>query len=108
MAAPTISTRARAHLRSLAHGLRPLVQIGHDGLTEAVTHATVEALLEHELVKVRLGQGFEGERKAAARALAEAAEADLTQVIGRVIVLYRPRPKNDPRNKEKPPISLPS
>lgn len=108
MAAPSISTRARAHLRSLAHGLRPLVQIGHDGLTEAVTLATVEALREHELIKVRLGPGFEGDRKEAARALAEAAEADLTQVIGRVVVLYRPRAKDDHRNKEKPRITLPS
>jgi len=107
MPAPTVSTRARAHLRSLAHGLRPVVQIGGDGLTEAVVQATAEALAEHELIKVKLQQSFEGERKQAARELAEAAEADLTQVIGRVIVLYRPRPKNDPRNKDKPPISLP-
>ena len=108
MAAPSISTRARAHLRSLAHGLRPVVQIGADGLTEPVIQATVEALAEHELIKVKLGQAFEGERKEAARELATATEADLTQVIGRVIVLYRPRPKDDPRNKAKPPIALPS
>lgn len=108
MAAPSISTRARAHLRSLAHGLRPVVQVGADGLTPPVIQATVEALAEHELVKVKLGQGFAGERKAAARELAEATESDLTQVIGRVIVLYRPRAKGDHRNAEKPPISLPS
>lgn len=108
MAAPTISTRARAHLRSLAHGLRPVVQVGADGLTEPVIQAIADALTEHELVKVKLGQGFVGERKQAARELAEATESDLTQVIGRVIVLYRPRPKGDHRNVAKPPISLPS
>ncbi len=108
MSAPSISTRARAHLRSLAHGLRPVVQIGHEGVTEAITKATVEALLEHELIKVKIGQGFAGERKEAAQALATAAEADLTQMIGRVIVLYRPRPANDARNKEKPRIALPA
>lgn len=108
MAAPTISTRARAHLRSLAHGLRPVVQIGADGLTAPVIQATVEALAEHELIKVKLGQGFTGERKDAARELAAAAEADLAQVIGRVIVLYRPRATSDARNKAKPPIVLPS
>jgi RNA-binding protein len=107
MAAPSISTRARAHLRSLAHALRPVVQLGADGLTEPVVLATVEALAEHELVKVKLGPGFVGERREAARELAAATEADLTQVIGRVIVLYRPRPANDPRNKVKPPIALP-
>lgn len=108
MAAPTISTRARSHLRSLAHGLRPVVQVGAEGLSEALVRATDQALGEHELIKVKLGQGFAGERKQAARQLAEATEADLTQVIGRVIVLYRPRPADDPRNKDKPPISLPA
>lgn len=108
MAAPSISTRARAHLRSLAHGLRPVVQIGADGLTEPVIQATALALAEHELIKVKLGQGFAGERKEAAQQLAEATESDLTQVIGRVIVLYRPRAKDDHRNVEKPRILLPS
>jgi RNA-binding protein len=91
----------------LAHGLRPVVWIGSDGVTEGVVRATVDALVEHELVKVKLGHGFEGERRQAARDLAAAAEADLTQVIGRVIVLYRPRATDDPRNRDEPPISLP-
>jgi RNA-binding protein len=106
MAAPSISTRARAHLRSLAHGLRPVVQIGSDGLTAPVIQATADALAEHELIKVKLGQSFAGERKDAARELAAATEADLAQVIGRV--LYRPRHKGDARNKDKPPIVLPA
>ncbi|MCA9652925.1 MAG: ribosome assembly RNA-binding protein YhbY [Myxococcales bacterium] len=108
MPAPSISTRARAHLRSLAHALRPVVQVGAEGLTEAITKATDVALTEHELVKVKLGPGFVGDRKQAARELADAAQADLTQVIGRVIVLYRPRPADHPKNKERPRISLPS
>lgn len=108
MPAPVISSRARSHLRSLAHGLRPIVQLGSDGLTEGVTRATDVALTEHELIKVKLGQGFSGERSGVARELAEATQADLTQVIGRVIVLYRPRPASHPRNKERPKISLPS
>ena len=93
---------------SLAHPLRPVVQVGAEGLTEGITKAVLEALGEHELIKVKLGQGFAGERKQAARELAEATESDLTQVIGRVIVLYRPRSAKDPRNKDKPRIVLPS
>jgi len=107
MAAPKIRSRARAHLRSLAHSLRPIVQVGSEGISEAITKATLVALTEHELIKVKLGQSFPGERKQAARELAEATAADLTQVIGRVIVLYRPRPADHPRNKDKPPIVLP-
>lgn len=107
MPAPVISSRARSHLRSLAHALKPVVQVGADGLTEAVIEAADIALTEHELIKVKLGQGFVGERKPAARELADATEADLTQVIGKTIVLYRPRPANHPKNKDKPRIALP-
>lgn len=107
MPAPVISSRARSHLRSLAHALKPVVQVGADGLTEAITRATDIALTEHELIKVKLGQGFAGEKKQAARELADATESDLTQLIGKTIVLYRPRPADHPKNKDKPRISLP-
>jgi RNA-binding protein len=85
-----------------------VVQVGTDGLSDAVIEATDVALGEHELIKIKLGQGFSGERRQAARELAEATRADLTQVIGRVIVLYRPRPADDERNQSKPRISLPA
>jgi RNA-binding protein len=103
-AAPVVTTRARAHLRALAHHLEPVVQVGADGLSEALREAVVIALDQHELIKVRLGQAFEGKRREAARELADAVAADLVQVIGRVIVLYRPRKKPDPK---KPTIVLP-
>ncbi|HWB80726.1 MAG TPA: ribosome assembly RNA-binding protein YhbY, partial [Nannocystaceae bacterium] len=90
-AAPSVTTRARAHLRALAHHLEPVVQVGAEGLSESLREAVVVALEQHELIKVRLGQAFEGKRREAARELAEAVAADLVQVIGRVIVLYRPR-----------------
>ncbi len=103
-AAPKISTRARAHLRSLAHHLEPVVQLGADGIDDGVCEAIGIALERHELIKVRVGQNFPGERRSSARELAARVGADLTQVIGRVIVLYRPRKKPDP---ERPNIVLP-
>jgi len=103
---PTISTRARAHLRSLAHHLEPLSQIGHEGITEAYVESVSVLLERHELIKVRVAQAYEGDRREVARALATSLGADLSQMIGRVIVLYRPRAskKKDPK---RPPIVLP-
>lgn len=98
-----LSARTRAQLKSLAHGLAPVVQVGADGLTEAVERAASIALERHELVKVKLGQGFTGEREEAGRALAEKTGAALVQVIGRVVVLYRRRCKDDPK---RPRIEL--
>ena len=61
------------------------------------------ALEHHELVKVKLGPGFTGERDEAGQALAEQTDAALVQVIGRVVVLYRRRSKDDPK---RPRIEL--
>ncbi len=102
---PSVTGKDRAHLKSLAHELKPLVQVGTDGVSEGVQEAVSVALAEHELIKVRFGQNFDGDRKEASAALAQAVGADLTQVIGRVAVLYRPRGKDLPN---KPQIELPS
>lgn len=102
--APKVSSRARAHLRSLAHHLAPVVRVGAEGITSALVEATSAALEEHELIKVRIGQGFAGDRREAARQLAAATRADLTQIIGRVVVLYRPRARDLPN---RPRIVLP-
>ena len=103
---PTVSSKARSLLRSMAHRLEPVVQLGGDGLSESVIEAVNTALGDHGLIKVRLGKSFAGERKASGRQLAEAVGADLTQVIGRVIVLYRPRPGKD--DEKRPRIKLPT
>ncbi|MEM6291184.1 MAG: YhbY family RNA-binding protein [Myxococcota bacterium] len=102
---PSITSKDRAHLRSLAHDLNPLVQIGMGGVTEGVRDAVDVVLTEHELIKVRFGQNFDGDRKAAGAELAAALGADLTQSIGRIAVLYRPRGEDIP---DKPRIKLPS
>ncbi len=101
---PTLTTRARAHLRSLAHHLEPVVQLGADGVSEALVEAAATALAQHELIKVRIGSNAKGGRQQIARELAAATGADLTQVIGRIVVLYRPRAASDKR----PRIVLPA
>lgn len=101
----TLSPRARAHLKSLAHALDPVVQVGTSGLTEEIVRATQIALEDHELIKVKLGKAFVGDRKEAARELAERTDAALAQTIGKVVVLYRPRGREDAR---RPRIKLPA
>ena len=92
--------KQRRHLRGLAHGLEPVVLLGREGATDAVLGAIVRELKARELIKVRLPELEGAERKAAAAALAERAEAELVQVLGRVAVLYRPK-------DEEPRIRLP-
>ncbi len=95
-----ISSKQRSFLRGLANSLEPIFQIGKGGIGEGVLGALDDALTARELIKVRvLKNSFEEPRTIADR-LAEGLQADVVQVIGQNIILYRP-------NKENPKITLP-
>lgn len=72
-----------------------VVQVGWQGVTEPVQKQLATALHDHELVKVKLAQGVE-DRAEVAAALAEGTRSECVQLIGRVCLFYRPRPK-DPK-----------
>ena len=55
----------KKHLRGLAHGLKPIVQIGKEGITEGVIRAVDEGLLQHELIKIKFNDFKEKEQKEA-------------------------------------------
>jgi RNA-binding protein len=90
--APTLTTRERAHLKARAHALEPVVRVGHAGLTDAAVASIDRALEAHELIKVRLGEGEREERAEMSAAIGARTGAALVQRVGRVLVLWRPRP----------------
>ena len=96
-----LTSKQRAYLKGLAHHLEPVVQIGKDGISEAVVREIASQLAHAELIKVRLGEGAPLDRDAAAEALPGAVGAHLVQNVGRVFVLYRPDP-------DEPTIQLPT
>lgn len=95
-----LSGRQKRHLRALAHHLEPLVQVGKEGVSEAVVRAASQALTDHELIKVRLPQVERDERTQMTEALERETGAALAGTMGRVAILYR-------RHPEKPTIRLP-
>lgn len=99
-ASRVLSGKAIRHLRSLGHHVAPTVQIGKDGITDAVVTAIKAALLAHELVKVKVGTEAPVERKGAGEELAERTGSALAQTLGRTVLLYK-------RHPHKPRIVLP-
>jgi RNA-binding protein len=87
-----LTEKQRRHLKALAHPLKPVILMGNAGLTEAVVQATVLALADHELIKVRLPGLKRQERDAALLSLAERTDSAMVTRIGHVAVLYRPDP----------------
>lgn len=86
----------RKYLRGLAHRLEPVVLVGNSGVTEGVLEAVDRALLDHELIKVRLREPKD--KKAMSSALAQGTESDLCGLVGHTVILYRPHP-DDPTIK---------
>ncbi|MEO7033930.1 MAG: ribosome assembly RNA-binding protein YhbY [Polyangiaceae bacterium] len=87
--------KQRSFLRALAHPLKPLVQIGHGGLTDAVVAAIDAALLTHELIKVRVTGSDEVSAWDLAPEVEKRTRSSVAQVIGKTLVVYRAR-KKDP------------
>ena len=95
-----LSGKQRRFLRGKGHALSATVQVGKEGLTDALVKAVSAALDEHELVKIKLGQAAGLDRHAAAEELAARTDSALVQVLGNTILLYRP-------DEEEPQIELP-
>jgi RNA-binding protein len=96
----SLSTKQLAHLKGLAHDKKPVILLGHKGLTDAVVKETAAALLSHELIKVRL----HGEDRDALAVDAERIAADtkstLVDAVGKIVILYK-------RHPDTPKIVLP-
>jgi len=84
----------RLRLRARAHHLHPVVLLGSAGLTEAVIRETDRALAAHGLIKVRVPGDDRAEREAIGAELAQRLGAARVQAIGKLLVLYRPRPED--------------
>lgn len=96
-----LSSKQRAHLRSLAHELKPVVQIGAEGVTDAAVRTVEEAFRNRELLKVKVSDSAPGDVDETADAIRDAVEGvHVIQTIGRTAVLYR-------RDPEDPGIRLP-
>ena len=91
---------AARELRALAHKLDPVIQVGKDGVSKEIIAAVGRALLDHELIKVKLPADGAVERKIMAAKLSSQTASEVAQQIGRIVVLYKPRPK-------KPTIKVP-
>src|SRR5215208_1427801 len=97
----SLTGKDRAALRGEAHHLKPLVHIGHSGLTPALVKSLDDVLRTHELVKSQVAQAGDLSARDAANQAASMMKAEVVQVIGRTFTLYRENP--DLKRGETPP-----
>ncbi|MGL4370995.1 MAG: ribosome assembly RNA-binding protein YhbY, partial [Spirochaetota bacterium] len=84
------------YLRSLAHHIQPVVQVGKLGMTDALVETVNKALDDHELIKVKFVSSKD-EKKDISRDITEKTGAQFIGAIGNVLILYREQPDKDKR-----------
>jgi RNA-binding protein len=84
-----MTSKQRAYLKGLAMSMEPIMQIGKATVTPEVTKAVDEALEARELIKIHVLKNCFADVREIAEMLAERTQADVVQVIGKKIVLYR-------------------
>ncbi|MCH5315253.1 MAG: ribosome assembly RNA-binding protein YhbY [Eubacterium sp.] len=97
-----MTSKERAFWRAKANGLEPIIQIGKDGISDNLIAQIDDTLDARELIKIRVHLETAPEApKEFAQKIAEALGADVIQVIGGVIVLYREADEDRIAEKKK-------
>ncbi len=95
-----ITGKQRSFLKKLSHGIRPVMQLGKEGITEKFLEQFDKTMESKELVKVNVLDSSMMDAKEAANEIAKQTGSEFVQAMGRKFVLYR-------EAKEEPQIRLP-
>ena len=84
-----MTSKQRAYLKGLAMTMEPIFRIGKSSMTPTLTQGIKEALDARELIKIGVLQNCADDPREIAQILAERTNAQVVQVIGKKIVLYK-------------------
>ncbi|MGT2785156.1 ribosome assembly RNA-binding protein YhbY [Streptococcus merionis] len=93
----TLTSKQRAFLNSQAHSLKPIVQVGKNGLTNEIKTSVRNALDARELIKLTLLQNTDEDIHEVAEILEDEIGVDTVQKIGRILILYKQSAKKENR-----------
>ncbi len=86
----------KAYLKSLANSLEPALNIGKGEIDENVVSAISASLKAHELIKVRILNNSDCDKKEIGDELARKTSSVHVSTIGHIVILYKKKDK-DPK-----------
>lgn len=89
-----LTGKQKRFLRSKAHHLQPIFQVGKGGVNENMIKQIAEALEARELLKISILQNCDEDRETVAENIVQGTGSELVQIIGRIIVLYKESREN--------------
>lgn len=85
-----LTNKQKQYLKGLAHPLKPVIQLGNNGLTEGVVAEIENALSHHELIKIKVPSDDREQKALIMDAIVGETKSVKVQTIGHVLVIYRP------------------
>lgn len=95
-----LTGKQRSYLKGLANGLKPVMQLGKEGITPAFIDQVAKTIKKRELIKINILENCQFDTVEAASIVADRTQSEFVQAIGRKFVIYK-------RNKKEPVINLP-
>lgn len=89
-----LTGKQKRYLRSEAHHLKAIFQVGKDGVNPNMVEQLIDVLEKRELIKVHVLQNCMEDKKNVANQIAEETGAQIVQIIGNQIVLYKESVEN--------------
>lgn len=84
-----LTGKQKSYLRSQAHHLKPIFQVGKLGVNENLVDQVLDALEKRELIKVSILQNCDMDKTEVAEGFKNEADAEIVQIIGNTIILYK-------------------
>ncbi len=94
-----LTSKQRSILKSIAAKENTILQVGKNGIIDALVTQVSDALKARELIKIKVQDGAMLSAEEAAGQLSEKTRSEVVQVIGNKFVLFK-------RNPQKPKIDL--
>lgn len=91
-----LTSKQRANLKSLASVMKPVGQVGKEGITENVVKGFSDAIEARELIKVTLLSQWADEKREISELLAQGLKAELVAIIGNKAIFYRKAKRKEP------------
>ena len=90
-----LTGKQKNHLRGLGHSLKPILQVGKEGVSEQFLENLEDCLEHHELLKIKVLENAPHEKQELAEKMEKATKGSIVQIIGKTLLFYRPF-KKDP------------
>ena len=94
-----LTSKQKKYIKGLGHPLKPIIQIGKDGVSKEFITNLDDCLEHHELIKIKVLENAPDEKGELATQIEKKTKGCVAQIIGKTILFYRPF-------KEEPEIKL--